>query len=125
MATSIESTDLRVERLLDAPIIDASTDPSIGTNIQGPSLIRAPDWLEAPLGRYYLYFADHKGSYIRLAYADALTGPWNVHAPASPARAPQVSAGLQDAVALRYAAWRFRPRLEVACGLTLASFKTC
>ena len=74
---------VRVERLLDAPIVDASTDPSIGANIQGPSLIRAPDWLRSPLGRYYLYFADHKGSYIRLAYADALTGPWSVHAPGS------------------------------------------
>jgi hypothetical protein len=26
--------------------------------------------------RYYLYFADHKGDYIRLAYAEALMGPW-------------------------------------------------
>ena len=74
---------MRVERLLDRPIIDASTDPSIGTNIQGPSLIRAPDWLEGHLGRYYLYFADHKGSYIRLAFADSLKGPWRVHAPGS------------------------------------------
>ena len=83
MTASIECIDLRVERLLDRPIIDASTHASIGTNIQGPSLIRAPDWMESPLGRFYLYFADHKGSYIRLAYADALTGPWNVHAPGS------------------------------------------
>ena len=83
MAVSIEDIDVEVERLLDRPIIDASTDPSIGTNIQGPSLIRAPAWLEAPLGQYYLYFADHKGSYIRLAYADALLGPWRVYAPGS------------------------------------------
>jgi hypothetical protein len=55
--------------------------PSIGVNIQGPSLIRVPDWIESRLGSYYLYFADHKGSYIRLAYADALTGPWHVHPP--------------------------------------------
>jgi len=34
-----------------------------------------------PLGRYYLYFADHKGTYIRLAYADALSGPWSIHEP--------------------------------------------
>jgi hypothetical protein len=34
-----------------------------------------------PLGRYYLYFADHKGSYIRLAFANSLTGPWQVHVP--------------------------------------------
>lgn len=72
-----------VERLLDGPIVSAATHPSIGANIQGPSLVRAPDWLPGALGRYYLYFADHKGSYIRLAYADALSGPWQVHGPGS------------------------------------------
>lgn len=74
---------VRIERLLDAPIITPETDPSIGANIQGPSVIRVPDWVENPLGRYYLYFADHKGSYIRLAYADDLLGPWKVHQPGS------------------------------------------
>jgi hypothetical protein len=74
---------VRVERLLDAPIIAPELDPSIGVNIQGPSLIRVPDWVQAPLGRYYLYFADHKGRYIRLAYADALLGPWTIHPPGS------------------------------------------
>ena len=72
---------LRVERLLDEPIIRPHMDDRMGSNINGPSLIRAPDWIEAPLGRYYLYFADHKGSYIRLAVADTLTGPWRMHAP--------------------------------------------
>lgn len=67
-------------RLLDRPIITPSLDPTLGTNIQGPSLIRTPDWIEKPLGRYYLYFADHKGGYIRLAYADDLIGPWKIHA---------------------------------------------
>ena len=73
----------RVERLLDGPIIEPSLHPSIGVNIQGPSLIRAPRWLPRPLGRYYLYFADHKGRYIRLAYADELEGPWHIHPPGS------------------------------------------
>jgi hypothetical protein len=36
-----------------------------------------------PLGSYYLYFADHKGSYIRLAYANELTGPWLIYEPGS------------------------------------------
>lgn len=72
-----------VSRLVDGPIISRATHPSIGVNIQGPSLIRVPDWVEDRLGTYYLYFADHKGSYIRLAYADALTGPWWVHPPGS------------------------------------------
>ena len=32
-----------------------------------------------PLGGYYLYFAHHKGGFIRLAYANALTGPWKIY----------------------------------------------
>ena len=48
---------VRVERLLDQPIIGPGLDPSIGENIQGPSLIRVPDWLPSPLGRYYLYLS--------------------------------------------------------------------
>ncbi len=74
---------MRVRRLVDRPIIGPDLDPSIGVNIQGPSLIAAPRWVVNPLGRYYLYFADHKGSYIRLAYADQLEGPWRIHAPGS------------------------------------------
>lgn len=74
---------VRVVRLLDRPIITPQLHPSIGTNIQGPSLIRVPGWVQAPLGKYYLYFADHKGTYIRLAYADDLRGPWRIHPPGS------------------------------------------
>ena len=70
-------------RLTDGPIISPTTCASIGVNIQGPSLIRVPDWIENPLGQYYLYFADHKGKYIRLAYANDLLGPWTVHVPGS------------------------------------------
>ena len=71
------------KRLLDAPIVAPTSHPSIGENIQGPSLVRVPEWVPSALGRYYLYFADHKGAYIRLAYADALTGPWRIHVPGS------------------------------------------
>ena len=74
---------LRVERLLDRPIITPDLHPSLGVNIQGPSLIRVPDWVENALGAYYLYFADHKGHYIRLAYADEVLGPWTIHPPGS------------------------------------------
>jgi len=52
-----------------------------GANINGPSLIRVPEWIERPLGRYYLYFAHHGGRYIRLAYADDLRGPWRIYEP--------------------------------------------
>ena len=72
---------IRIERLLDGPIITPDMDGRMGSNIAGPSLIRVPDWVENPLGRYYLYFADHRGLYIRLAYADDLAGPWTMHEP--------------------------------------------
>lgn len=75
--------NVKITRLLDRPIIGPGIHPSIGINIQGPAAIRVPDWLENPLGRYYLYFADHKGLYIRLAYADEVTGPWQIHEPGS------------------------------------------
>ncbi|WP_296594870.1 hypothetical protein [Phenylobacterium sp.] len=70
-----------VRRLVDRPIIAPGMDGRMGSNIEGPSLIAAPSWLPNRLGRYYLYFADHKGDYIRLAYADDLEGPWKVYAP--------------------------------------------
>jgi len=74
---------VRIERLLDRPIITPQLDGSGGSNIQGPSLIRVPEWVPERLGRYYLYFADHKGRYIRLAYANDLLGPWRIHVPGS------------------------------------------
>ena len=54
---------------------------SLGGNVNGPSLVRAPSWVSEPLGKYYLYFAHHTGSFIRLAYADQLDGPWSVYEP--------------------------------------------
>ena len=76
-------SSVTITRLMDKPIIGPDLHPSIGENIQGPSLMQVPDWVEDPLGEYYLYFAAHKGRYIRLAYADELTGPWRIHAPGS------------------------------------------
>ena len=81
LGSNAAAQSVRVERLLDRPIITPEMDASMGSNIAGPSLIRVPDWIENPLGRYYLYFADLRGTYIRLAYADALTGPWTTHEP--------------------------------------------
>jgi hypothetical protein len=59
--------------MLDGPIISTGLHPSIGPNIQGPSMIRVPDWIDGRLGDYYLYFADHKGRYIRKHPRDAPT----------------------------------------------------
>ena len=69
----------RVERL--GPILTPESHPAAGDNVQGPSVVRIPDWVQNPLGRYYLYFAGHKGDRIRLAYADDLKGPWTLHHP--------------------------------------------
>ena len=63
------------------PIITPSSHESILANINGPSLIRVPDWVTNPLGKYYLYFAHHQGKFIRLAYADDVLGPYRVYTP--------------------------------------------
>mgnify|MGYP003344435905 CR=1 FL=1 len=75
----MKAAGFTIRRFESNPIIRPEMDARMGRNINGPSLIRVPDWLPAPLGRYYLYFADHKGTYIRLAYSDHLGGPWKTH----------------------------------------------
>jgi hypothetical protein len=70
-----------VRRLLNNPIIRPNMDDRMGDNINGPSLIKAPDWVTDRLGKYYLYFGHHDGRYIRIAYADELEGPWQIHSP--------------------------------------------
>ena len=76
---------IQAVRLDGNPILDPDLDPTLTDNINGPSLIRVPDWVPEPLGRYYLYFASHQGGqYIRLAYADQLSGPWAVYPPGIP-----------------------------------------
>jgi hypothetical protein len=70
---------MHIRRFPENPIIRPQMDDRMGDNINGPSLIRVPDWVEQPLGRYYLYFAHHDGRYLRLAHSDALQGPWTTH----------------------------------------------
>lgn len=72
---------MRIERYAGNPIIRPRMDSRMGSNINGPSLIRVPDWVANPLGRYYLYFGHHRGVYIRLAYADHIEGPWRMYEP--------------------------------------------
>ncbi len=73
--------NVRVERIGNGPIITPETDPSIGLNINGPTLIKVPEWVKDPLGKYYLYFAHHRGQFIRLAYSDNIEGPWTIYTP--------------------------------------------
>ena len=78
-----------LERVYDHPLIDAEMSPRLSSviegedyaNINGPTLVRIPEWVDNPLGKYYLYFAHHKGDSIRLAYADSVIGPWTVYEP--------------------------------------------
>jgi hypothetical protein len=68
-------------RLAENPLLTVATSRALGDNVNGPTVVRVPDWIDRPLGRYYMYLAHHKGEFIRLAYADRLEGPWKVHAP--------------------------------------------
>lgn len=72
---------MNARRLVHGPILLPHMDERMGDNLNGPSLIRTPEWLPNRLGRYYLYFAHHSGKYIRLAYADQLEGPWTIYEP--------------------------------------------
>jgi hypothetical protein len=72
---------LEAARLGSQPLLTPASSPSIGNNLNGPSLIAVPAWVQHPLAKYYLYFAHHEGKYIRLAYADNLLGPWEVYEP--------------------------------------------
>jgi hypothetical protein len=69
-----------IRRLIISPAMLPGDE---GGNLNGPSAILAPEWLPDRLGRYYLYFAHHRGRSIRLAFADRLSGPWTIHAPGS------------------------------------------
>jgi hypothetical protein len=72
---------IRATRLPQNPLITVKSSPTLGDNVNGPAIIRVPSWIDHPLGRYYMYFAHHMGTYIRLAYADAITGPWHIYEP--------------------------------------------
>ena len=67
-----------VERL--GLIVSSDFQPGAGDNINGPCCIEVPSWCSDRLGRFYLYFADHAGVHIKLAYADEIAGPWALRA---------------------------------------------
>ena len=69
----------------EQPIVDRSFE-GVGGNINGPSLIRIPNWIDPadrvdPSAIYYLYFANHGGDYIRMAWASDIEGPYNIYNP--------------------------------------------
>ena len=56
---------------------------AFGRNKNGPSVIRVPAWLPDsekthPDAVYYMYYADHGGRDIRLAWSASITGEWHL-----------------------------------------------
>lgn len=80
-AASAGAESVTVTRFAENPLVTLSMSASLGDNANGPTVIRVPSWVEHPLGRYYMYFAHHKGRFIRLAYADSVHGPWKIYEP--------------------------------------------
>ena len=72
---------LNARRLAQNPLITVSSSLTLGDNVNGPTVVRVPEWVDRPLGKYYMYFANHMGTFVRLAYAPAVSGPWKVHEP--------------------------------------------
>jgi hypothetical protein len=70
---------VHARRLPHNPLITVASSTTLGGNVNGPTVIRVPAWVEHPLGRYYMYFANHMGDFIRLAYADNVDGPWKIY----------------------------------------------
>jgi hypothetical protein len=63
--------------LADEPLapLDLAFEPT-GENIF-PHVVRAADYVEDPLGTYYLYYAPHeRPGGIAMVYGDSLDGPW-------------------------------------------------
>ncbi len=81
LGTILPGIDVKATRFPENPLITLGMSPAIGDNANGPTVIRVPNWVEQPLGRYYMYFAHHKGEVIRLAYADSPRGPWKIYEP--------------------------------------------
>lgn len=83
------ASSLNIVDLPATEVCDLTTDASrqvtkkmlgktAGQFTNGPTVIKVPNWVENPLGTYYLYFGDHRGEEIRLAFSDSLSGPWTV-----------------------------------------------
>jgi len=98
-----QASPWQVERVGQFPLIEEVGEEQGYININGPSVIRVPDWVDNPFGKYYLYFAHHKGGYIRMAYADEITGPWQVY---HPGVLPLAESGFPVALDTEVSAWQ-------------------
>ena len=77
-----------VTRLTDTPLVAADMfapaslaglETDALANINGPSVLRMPDWAAGKQAAFHMYFGHHKGKSLRLAYADRLGGPWAMY----------------------------------------------
>ena len=79
--------DVRDPNNFDNRVITFDDFDAAGVNynnqasINGPSMIYVPDGTPNKLADYYLYFADHGGDHIKMAYADSPTGPFTIYQP--------------------------------------------
>ena len=87
-AKSIPGFTGTVTRLTDTPLVAAGMfapaalaglESDALANINGPSVLRMPDWAAGKQAAFHMYFGHHKGKSLRLAYADRLQGPWAMH----------------------------------------------
>lgn len=84
-----EDSLYEVNRTSDTAIINQEMFAALGVedegeNINGPTVIRVPDWISLDhradsTANYYLYFAHHDGEYIRMAWAAEIEGPWHLY----------------------------------------------
>lgn len=66
-------------RLPSNPLIFSRREGNWKDNINGPSVIKSPLFLQTKQGcKYLMYFASHSGLHIRLATSDAIEGPWKI-----------------------------------------------
>ena len=71
----------KLTRLSSNPLITVNSSPTLGGNVNGPSVIRVPDWIEQPLGTYYMYFANHRGTSSVWPTPTRSAGPWTIYEP--------------------------------------------
>jgi len=81
VTNSAQQPAVRVMRFATNPLVTVRSSSTLGANVNGPTVIRVPSWVQQPLGKYYMYFGNHRGVFIRLAYADSPAGPWKIYEP--------------------------------------------
>ena len=76
---------MKVQRL--GLIISDKLQANAGQNINGATCVEMPEWYKPRLGNFHLYFADHSGQFIKVAYTDNIESKWSV----SPSRTINLS----------------------------------